>query len=453
MARNGASTVGRSLWCVLGALLLAPSGCAAIDFSQAWQAALRNDPQWRAARATAQAARERVPQAAAPLRPQVTASVNRSRNDLHTEQAGIGGVPLSEHDRYGSGSDVLSIRQPLYRPQLTSQYRQAEALVAASEATLQSEEQRLLMRLAQAYAEALLAQEQVTLVALQRTAFAAQLDAARRAISGGSGTRTDIDEAQARLDLNLAQELEARQAVELARRQLSVLLGEPVAELSPLAPERLPPPEQASSAEGWVARAEEGNPELRAARAQLDAARQEVERARTAHHPTLDAVAQVARSQSDNPTRVDTSFRHRALGLQLTVPLYEGGATQSRVRQALAEAERAESLVESVRIDLGARVYGEFRGVTEGAARIRALEQAVRSSEQLVVSSRRSQAAGVRTVLDILNAEQQLGAARRDLARARFAYVLAMVRLRALAGEPAQASVDQANDWLRRGAS
>jgi outer membrane protein, protease secretion system len=134
--------------------------------------------------------------------------------------------------------------------------------------------------------------------------------------------------------------------------------------------------------------------------------------------------------------------------VQLNVPLYQGGLVQSQIRQALADVERYESVLEGIRLDLGSRVHREFRGITEGIARVRALEQAVRSSERLVVSSRRSQQGGSRTLLDVLNAEQQLGTARRDLAQARFTYLLSVVRLRALAGDLGEASIGEVNQWL-----
>lgn len=423
----------------------------AIDLQQAWQAALGNDAQLRAARAAAEANRERVPQARAQLRPLVSATLQRNRNDLRSEQPGLGGAPVSQRDLYTSKNDTLTLRQPLYRPQLTAALRQAQALAANGDAVLEVEEQRLVMRVTQSYLEALQAEEQQRLTAVQKAAYTGQLEAARRGFAGGSGTRTDVDEAQARLDLNAADELAARQSVEFTRRQLAIIIGQPVTALSPLAVERLPlVPPQPPVLDDWLARAEASSPEVRAAAAQLAAAREAVDVARAGHHPTLDAVAQLSRSESDNPTRVDTRYNQKSIGVLLNVPIYEGGGTESRLRQALAEAERAEGVLDATRQDLASRVHREFRGVTEGVARIRALEQAVRSTEQLVLSSRRSQQAGSRTVVDILNAEQQAGTARRDLAQARYSYLLSVVRLRALAGELREASIAEVNGWLAR---
>jgi outer membrane protein/protease secretion system outer membrane protein len=135
--------------------------------------------------------------------------------------------------------------------------------------------------------------------------------------------------------------------------------------------------------------------------------------------------------------------------LQLSVPLYSGGYVNSTVRQAVAAHERAREVLDATRRDLGVRVHREFRGMTEGVLRISALQQAVRSAEQAVLSNRKSFEAGSRTTLDVLNAEQQKTTALRDLAQARYVYLVSRLRLLSLAGEDRQASVSQVNAWLK----
>jgi outer membrane protein TolC len=137
------------------------------------------------------------------------------------------------------------------------------------------------------------------------------------------------------------------------------------------------------------------------------------------------------------------------VGLQLNVPIFAGGYTLSQSRQAVADLERVEQSLEATRRDLGLRIEAEFRGVTEGVLRIRALEQAVRSAEITVESNRRSFQGGNRTLVDILNAEGQLVSAQRDLANARYTYMLSRVRLRALAGEADEAAIAEVNGWLK----
>ena len=301
----------------------------------------------------------------------------------------------------------------------------------------------------EAYFDALLAQDQVLLIEAQKTTYTTQLDAARKGLEAGTGTRTDIDEAQARLDLTLAQELEALQNVEYTRRRLESLMGQPVDVLAGLDVERFNPTVPVPGlVDAWVERAEQASPELQSLRAQLDAARMEVDKAQAGHKPTLDAVAQWSRSNSDSVTNVNSRYDNKSIGLQLSVPLYAGGYVSSSVRQAVAAQERAREALEAARRDLGVRVHREFRGMTEGVLRVKALEQAVRSAEQAVLSNQKSYQAGSRTAVDVLNAQQQKTTAQRDLAQARYLYLVSRLRLQALAGYDRQVSVAQVNSAL-----
>ncbi len=442
---------GLTLRALAAAAALFAGSAWSMDLLQAYQAALQEDATVRAARAAADSARERLPQARAQLRPNIAFSASRNRNDLSRTQE-ILGKPSTTDEQYYSFNQTLQLRQPLLRKPLWDGLEQAGYLVQDADATFERELQNLGVRVAGAYLEALLAHDQLELVLSQQTFTLTQLDAARKALAAGSGTRTDIDEAQARLDLNRAQELEARQHLDYTGRQLEVLTRHPVGKLARLDAAKLslqqPEPRDL---EAWLVMAEASSPELRALKARLEAARSEVAKAQGGHYPTLDAVAQVTRSASENVTTPSSSYTNRAVGLQLNVPLYAGGYTSSVVRQAVAEQTRAEEILEATRRDLGLRLHREHRGVTEGVAKVGALEQAVRSAEQLVNSSRRSFEAGSRTLVDILNAEQQLQSTRRDLAQARYLYLISRVRLQALAGGDREAAITELNGWLAGG--
>jgi outer membrane protein/protease secretion system outer membrane protein len=173
-----------------------------------------------------------------------------------------------------------------------------------------------------------------------------------------------------------------------------------------------------------------------------------VSKAQAGHLPTLDAVAQWSNSGSENITRINSRYESKSMGVQLNIPLFSGGYVNSAIRQAVAEQTRAEETLEALRRDLGVRVHKEFRGMTEGVLRVRALEQAVRSAEQMLKSTQMSLKAGTRTQLDVLNAQQQYTLALRDLAQARFVYLMSKVKLAALVGDDAQASVEQVNAAL-----
>lgn len=420
-----------------------------LDLAQAYETALEQDSTIRAVRAATEARRERLPQARSQLLPQLSASATRFRNSLETTSPDLLGRLGTTHERYISSNETLTLRQPLFRKYQWADLRQAQAQVEDADASLERELQNVAVRVSMAYFEALLADEQLALILAQRTAYSVQLDAAQKRFSGGAGTRTDIDEARAALDLNTAQELEARQSLDLTRRQLQSLINRPVDQLARLDAGKIqlvrPVPDRI---EDWTEIAEANSPEIQGLKAQLEAARHEVDKAQAGHYPTLDAVAQWSRSDSDTVTSIRNRYNNRSIGLQLTVPLFSGGYTSSVVRQAVASHQRAEEVLEASRRDLGVRLHREFRGVSEGVLKVKALEQAVRSAEQVAISSQRSFEAGSRTLPDILNAEQLKVAAQRDLAQARYVYLISRVRLHALSGGAKAEVIGLINGWL-----
>jgi protease secretion system outer membrane protein len=421
-----------------------------MDLLQAYHAAQENDATARAARAAAMVGDERVAQARAQFYPSLNFTAGRNHNNVSRAQRTVSIPPLTTQERYASGSSTLTLRQPLYRKGIAVGLEQAQQSRGESNAALERELQNLGVRVAEAYFQVLLAQDHLGLSQAQKLATTTQLQAARKMWVGGSGTRTDVDEAQARLDMALAQELEVVQHLDYARRQLQTLVqlsGD--TPLSPLDTDRFAAWQPALlPVDDWIARAEDHSPEIRQLRARLELARLAIERARSEHLPTLDAVAQWTRSTSENVTTPGVRYTHSSIGVQLNVPLYGGGYVSSTVRQAIAEETQARELLEAARRDLGLRVHAEYRAVSEGKLRVRALEQAARSAQQLVVSSRRSLAGGVRTQIDVLNAEQQKEMTLRDLARARYALLVAMVKLQALTGGDRESSIQAINALL-----
>ena len=436
---------------LLSSLLLSFSSMVpAMDLLQAYQAAQQQDATILASRAAAQAGRERLPQARSQLMPNVAMSVARNQNNLVNTTPNSLGQEQTSETHYPSLNRTLTVRQPLFRSYLAAQYRQAEAQVQDAEASLAQDEQNLAVRVSGAYFEAMLTHEQLALVLAQRTAYTTQLDAARKSLAAGSGTRTDVDDAQARLDMNAALEIEARQNVSYTLRQLEMLVNQPVDKLATLDVARLELLEpEPNVLQDWIARAETNNPQLQSLRAQVETSRQEVKKAGSGHYPTLDAVAQWSRSESENILNVASRYTNASVGLQLNIPIFSGGYVNSSVRQALAGQEHAEQALEAGRRDLGVRVYKEFRGVTENIPKVKALELALRSADQLVLSSRKSFQAGSRTVMDVLNAEQQRMVVLRDLAQARYMYLIAKIRLLALVGAADDEAVAAINRMLK----
>jgi outer membrane protein/protease secretion system outer membrane protein len=436
--------------CALSSAAIATwSQTVSMDFKQVYEAALAQDASIRASRASADAGREKLPQARAGLLPQISASASRNNNNLDSTSPNLLGNPVTTNDQYFSDSKTLQLRQPLVNMQRWLQFEQAKSMVAETEATLDRDLQNLVVRVAGAYFEFLMADEQLELVLAQKKMYTALVDAAKKGLAAGSGTRTDIDDAQARLDMASAQELEARQNQDQTRRQLEVLINQPVGSVAKLnVPALKLVGPQPANLDEWTLKAEKNSPEMKAMQARLDAARREVSKSQAGHLPTLDAIAQWSNSGSENITRINSRYENKSIGLQLNVPLYSGGYVNSTIRQAVAEQTRAEESLEALRRDLGVRVHKEYRGVSEGVMRVRALEQAVRSAQQMLMSTQMSLKAGSRTQLDVLNAQQQYTLALRDLAQARLIYLMSKVKLASLAGDDAVASVDDVNASL-----
>ena len=432
-----------------GVLLSCSMASWSMDLLQAYEAAKTNDASIRASRAAANAGREHLPQARSQLLPSLSASMGQNKNHLVSGVPNSLGQIQSSDTSYPSSNRTISLRQPLFRTYQMAQYRQAQAQVNDAEAALAQDEQDLAVRVCGAYFEAMLTHEQLALVLAQRAAYSTQLAAAKQALTGGSGTRTDVDEAQARLDMNAASEIEARQSIDYTLRQLQTMVNQPINALAKLDLSRFtladPQPNQVDA---WIDRVELNNRHLQSIKAQVESARNEVDKAQSGHYPTLDAVAQWSRSESENVLNVQSSYTNRSVGVQLNVPLYSGGYVNSTVRQALANLERAEQLLEAARRELAVNVHKEFRGVTENMAKIRALEQAVRSADQLVLSNRKSLQAGSRTLVDVMNAEQQRMVTLRDIAQTRFMYLISRVRLLALTGNADADAVAEINRVL-----
>ena len=442
--------VNTALVCALASAAVSTWAQAPVmDLKQVYEAALAQDANIRASRAAADSGRERLPQARAGLMPQVSASVSRNNNDLNSTAPNILGNPVTTNDKYLSDNKTVQLRQPLVNMQRWLQFQQAKSVVEEVEANLDRDLQNLVVRVSGAYFETLMTDEQLELVLAQKKTYTALVDAAKKGFAAGSGTRTDIDDAQARLDMALAQELEARQNQDLTRRQLELLVNQPVNQVAKLNIEalKLSAPEPANL-DAWTQKAEQASPEIKAMKARLEAARQEVSKSMAGHLPTLDAVAQWSNSGSENITRINSRYENKTLGLQLNIPLYSGGYVNSTIRQAVADQTRTEESLEALRRDLGVRVHKEYRGVSEGVLRVRALEQAARSAEQMMKSTQMSLKAGSRTQLDVLSAQQQYTMALRDLAQGRFLYLMSKVRLASLVGDNAVTAIDEVNASL-----
>jgi len=414
-------------------------GAPAADLLDIYRAAQTQDAVFAGARAAQQAGQEKLTQGRALLMPSVNLNANTTYNDVNAPYG------ASRYNNHGYG---VSVVQPLFREQNWAAYNQSELQVAIADAQFRGAQQDVILRSAQAYFDVLIAQDTVQLNAAQKAAIAQQLEQAKRNFEVGTATITDTYEAQARYDLILAQELAAANELELKRRDLQQLINAAeVPALNVLGAGFNPVAPEPAEVQKWVDDAQRNNVQVVSAEAAYQLAEQEVARSRGGHLPTVDLIGNYAKNTGCTFTTCGDT-RSTSVGVQLNMPLFQGGAIQSKWREAEANREKAKQDLESARRNVALQARQAYLGVASGIAQVQALQQALKSSESLLEASKLGQEVGVRTSLDVLNAQQQLFSTRRDLYQAQYNYLVSHLRLKAAAGNLLEADLERVNQAL-----
>lgn len=436
------------------AFAAAPAGYAfAADLLQVYRAALEYDAQYASARAARDAGLEKIPQGRAGLLPVISASASTTWNDIDYNRRIPGAASVAA--QYNTNGYQLTLTQPLFRRQNIEQYGQSQLAVVLAEAQFAQASQDLILRASQAYFDVLLAQDSLSLAQAQKKAIAEQLEAARRNFEVGTATITDTHEAQARFDLATAQELAAQNDLEIKRQALRKVIGKVPDSLAALRTQvqlQRPQPDDMGK---WVEAAEAGSPLVQAQEAALAIADKEIAKQRAGHLPTLDLVATRARSSATGGLAAGAplpgSDTHSStIGLQLTLPIFAGFAVMSKHREAVALREKARADLDHTRRSAALNARQAYLGVTSGMAQVKAFEQALLSSQSALDSNKLGYEVGARINIDVLNAQQQLYATRRDLAKARYDTLIAQLRLKAAAGSLGEDDIQAINALLEK---
>ncbi len=433
------------------ALLLAASGLAfsasAADLLAVYRDALVSDPVYQAARAQYQANVEKLPQAKAGYLPLVSGSASSFWN--YNARKGVDDLD------YGTRGFSVTLSQPVFRMQNWIAISQAEKVMLQAEATLTTAAQDLILRAAQAYFDVLLAQDNVALSDAQKRAISEQLAQAKRNFEVGTATIVDTLEAQARYDQAVAKEVLDANDLEVKKRALQQIIGKVPPGLTPLGDKMQLARPTPDSIDEWVKSGSESSLAVAVSRAALEIAREEVDRSKAGHYPTVDLSASYnynrnpANSLGQLVTGTSITSENAGVGLVLSVPIFSGGATQSKVRESVALRDRAEQDLENTQRTVAQAVRQSFLNVTNGIALVRALEQALASTQSQLDSSILGRDVGVRTSVDVLNAQQQVFQTRRDLQQARYGYLMNTLRLKSAAGTLAESDLEQVNRTLK----
>ena len=425
---------------------------AAADFLATYRLAKQNDAAFASARASLEAGLEKLPQGRALLLPVINASGNTTWNDAENRdqtQGQVGGA------QFNSNGWNVTLTQPLFRWQNLVQYQQSQYQVLQAEAQFGQATQDLIVRVAQAYFDVLAAQDNLEFTKSNKISIAEQLAQAKRNFEVGTATITDTNEAQARFDLSVAQEIAGVNALEVAQRALQQIIGQFPDALTPLKTTLVIDAPQPNVMEEWAKSARGNNFVVRGNDAVMEIASREVERQRAGHYPTLDVVAGAQENTNQNIASVTaiqsgsrSTIAQNTIGLQLNVPIYAGGSVMSRTREAVGLKEKARQDLETSRRAAEFNARQSFLNVTNGMAQVRALEQALRSSNVSLQSNRVGYEVGVRINIDVLNAQQQVFQTERDLARARYDTILNGLRLKSAAGSLTESDVEAVNRLL-----
>jgi len=450
-------------------VLLAGAWCLCVpahsaDLAEVYQRALRNDPQIREADANRLAALEAKPQALAALLPQISATGSWDKDESEGSSVFPVRTPTGDVSlvRTSSGSDTdttrwsISLRQNLFSWANWVALRRASAEVAQAESDYRAAQQELVLRASERYLSVLAARDTVDAAAATQEAIARQLEQAEKRFEVGLIAVTDVQEARAARDQANANLIQSKRLLATEVERLRELTGESFTELAaPVEDLPLQSPDPAA-AEDWVKLAMEQNARLVSSRLAADVARENISIQRSGHLPEVDLVLSKSDTETDG-TRVlsgirnpsDTDNTDESISVQVKVPLFSGGATASRVRQASylhrAARERLEQTARQTELD----TRDAYLGVMSEISRVQALKQALESARTALAATEAGYEVGTRTAVDVLDARRRLYDAQTNYLGSRYDYLVNVLKLRLAAGMLDGGSITELNGWLR----
>jgi outer membrane protein len=396
------------------------------NLQELYEAARAYDATYLSARSLSQSAEFKAAQAEALRRPTANLTANATTTQLD--------LPRVNGSNNTLGASV-GARYPLFNKANDASYAQAQKALQVAQADLATAEQDLILRVSQAYFDVLAAQDALATTRAAKTAITEQLASAKRNFEVGTATITDTREAQARFDLATAQELAADNDLRTKRIALDQLVGRMGVAPKGLAKPVVLPGVQPADAEVWVAQSDSAHPAVQKAKLALEVAQLEAEKSRAGKLPTVDAVASLGGTDANGKLATTPGLtKSAALGVQMTWPLYTGGAVENRLKETIALEEKSRNDLEAARRSVAQLTRQAYFGLQSGMAQVKALEAAESSSQLALEATQLGYRVGVRVNLDVLNAQTQLFTTQRDLAKARYDVLLTNLRLRQASG-------------------
>jgi outer membrane protein len=442
-------------------MIALPVSADAASLLEIYQQALQSDPQIHEAEARRLAALEARPQARSAYLPQLSLSSGYTMS----EQSGPDFAQVDPPPAppvvvtATTESDVVNwrfdLRQTIFSWDKIVNLKRADKLVAKAEALRESAQQDLIIRVAQRYFDVLAAEDRLTSIHADRTAIARSLEQAKQRFEVGLIAITDVQESQAAYDQSVADEIGAKRQLATAREFLREITGEYVSELS--APkDDFPLRRPEKSERDWVDMSMEQNLNLVASRLDEKLARDEISFRRSGHYPTLELVANTGETDSEvtysaggivTPTS-DFVRENDSIGIQFSVPLFAGGGTTSRVREAVYLHRASREQLQRVTRETERQSRDAYLGVLAEESRVKALEQAVASSRTALEATQAGFDVGTRTIVDVLNSQFSLYVAITNYYQSRYNYILNVLKLKQAAGTLQVQDLEEIDQFL-----
>ncbi len=410
--------------------------------------ALAHDPTLASALSANKAAQEIIAQGKALYLP--TVNFNASANTTQSDIRYLNSKTPPGTSGYENYKAAIDARQPIYRKQNLVQMDQAYTQVSLADKQYHLSQQDLILRTTQAYFDVLIAQDKIDLIKAQNVAIVSQLEQAKATFEVGTSTITDVNEAQAKFDLIVAQEIGAVNEYEIAKRSIEAITGEMPAKLATVKP-NVQVNNLSQNMQDWQQVAVQNDLNIQIQQDNLKLAEQEVQRAEAGHLPTLDAVASVSDSYSNGSASVFSTgndLKSATIGVELQIPLYAGGSISSKARQAVLNKQKALDDIDIARRKVDLETQRAYLNLNSSIAQVKALEQALISAKSQLDSTKLGSEVGVRTTVDVLNAQQQYFSAKRDLLQARYSYLVNIIRLKAASGLVSEPDLEDINQQL-----
>ncbi|MZR62699.1 TolC family outer membrane protein [Alcanivorax sp. DP30] len=430
------------------------SSVNAADLVDVANAAWSYDGTWRAARMNWNADQQLLVQGRAALFPTVSASYGRYDNKQEIED-------INFDQNYGSEVSTFTLAQPLFRVDAWYGYKEAKSSTDVAHANFEQARQDFVLRVAQGYFGVLRAWDTWVSAKAEEKAIGRQLEQTRERFDVGLVPATDVEEAQATYDLTQVNLIVARQQYEIARDQLETLTGqqwESLAELRENLPMEGPQP---AAMDDWIEKAKAENPQVRAARYNTELTENTAKRQLGAMMPQVQLVAQYQHSHlspDEDPAVTGTGTtggrnslydtQNRQIGIEVSMPLFQGGGLNSRRKEAYLRADAADYQYDQTLRNAVQQTRNAYRTVEADALRIKAREQAIRSTRSALDATQSGYEVGTRNVVDVLNAQRALFAAERDYANARYDYIVDSLTLKSSTGDLHQGDLAAVNQWL-----